>query len=107
MSQHLPEHANHTPSIERIREAHSSLSLSWFPKEGHYVYSQDGREPCYICVLLATIARLEAALLAAADALENAIADQQSVYTHNLRRHANAETIAAANAARKAAGEGA
>ena len=56
MSDHLPEHANHTPSAERIREAHSKLGLTWFGKEKHPVYTQSVDEACYICTLLAEVA---------------------------------------------------
>lgn len=68
-------HAGHTPSIERIREAHSHMSKLSFSEVGqpcgHRVYRQDESEQCYLCALLMIAAQSQERERVMREALEN------------------------------------
>ncbi len=63
---HLPEHAAHIPSPERVARMHSAMTLSDFGKNalphGHREYCQQPDHICYLCALLYEIAELKAQL---------------------------------------------
>ena len=103
-------HYGEPVSLEKIKQAHSSISESWLAQkvESHPVYKQGHDESCYFCALIFAVEAAEARVEVLTEALRE-IANHRQVTTRpgegDCDWHCVAEMCATARAALAGAAE--